>query len=314
MHVGDKITGDIRSNSIDRLTMQNNCLENNPHILCPIDLSEASERVVAYALSFAAYFDAKLTFLHVCTRPPDVYFRFFPDVTGYLKSLEEDIQLEVSAYRQHLKLKDEIIIRYGTVNQEVLQFVQDEDVDMIVLDAGSFTSNATVLLSTEAQKIIRKATCPVLTVHGKKTSAKIDRILCPVDLSERSYRALKTAAVLSLRFDATITLLHVVELHEFRKRRTNIFRSEEAFAHMCEVLKSEMAIPEDLANLPIKKEIRRNVDAAAEIAYFAEQEGSDLITLTTHGHGYWPRMLLGSVTEKIVQIAPCPVLTVHIQK
>ena len=83
---------------------------------------------------------------------------------------------------------------------------------------------------------------------------------------------------------------------------------------MSKLLMSEMQIPEELSDVRIERVVRRNVDAAAEISYFADQNEIDLIMLTTHGHGYWPRVLLGSVTEKVVQISPCPVMTVRVKK
>ena len=171
-----------------------------------------------------------------------------------------------------------------------------------------------MLLSTDTQKVIRKAECPVLTVYGKRTKAKIERILCPVDLSSRSYRALQEAATLARKFKAKIYLIHVVELHEFEKKSVKKFSSDEAFSKFSELLKKEMIVPDDMQDIEVEKVVRRNIDAAAEIDHFASEENIDLITITTHGRGYWPRVLLGSVAEKVLQIAPCPVLTIRVKK
>ena len=110
-----------------------------------------------------------------------------------------------------------------------------------------------------------------------------------------------------------IYLMHVVELHEFEKRKVKQFSSDEAFAQLSQLAKDEMTIPSELKDVEIEKIVKRNIDAAAEIAYFATENDIDLIMLTTHGRGYWPRVLLGSVTEKVIHISPCPVLTVRVR-
>jgi nucleotide-binding universal stress UspA family protein len=51
--------------------------------------------------------------------------------------------------------------------------------------------------------------------------------------------------------------------------------------------------------------------AADEVARIAEEEGVDLIVISTHGHTGFQRFLLGSVTERVIRYAPCPVLSVR---
>ncbi|MBN2013374.1 universal stress protein [candidate division KSB1 bacterium] len=284
------------------------------NILCPIDLSTSAQNVVKYAISFAGHYNTAIRFVHVSTHPPEVYYRFFPDVTGYLKSLEDDVQVQIEEFKKKLPEAIDINVRYGTVYQEILQYTQDEAIDLIILAAGGFAATHIPVLSTESQKVIRKAECPVLTLHGKRTEARIKRILCPVDLSDRSYRALDEAVELARNFQAKIYLVHVVEMHEFKKRRVKAYSSDEAFNRMSEMLKSEMKVSDQFSDVEIERVVRRNVDAAAEIVNYAKDQEIDLITLSTHGHGYWPRVLLGSVTEKVLQIAPCPVLTIRVKK
>lgn len=283
-------------------------------ILCPIDFTEHSEHAVKYAISFSKRFNIKPQILHVSTKPPEVYYRFFPDVTGYLKAVERDVQNQLKEFIQKFNVQLDPVIRYGTVYQDIIQFVEDENIDLIIMAAKGFSISGDQVLSTVTQKVIRKAECPVLAVYGKSTRADIKKILCPIDLSPRSYKGLLQAANLARKFKAKIYLLHVVELHEFEKREIRKYSSAEAFSKLSQLLMDEIQIPNEIKDLPIEKVIRRNIDAAAEIDYFASTNKIDLITLTTHGRGYWPRVLLGSVTEKVAQIAPCPVLTVRIKK
>ncbi|MBD3289231.1 hypothetical protein GF337_10540 [candidate division KSB1 bacterium] len=282
-------------------------------ILVPIDFTNISKKTVKYAISFGAKFDKIPQVLHVSTKPPEVYYRFFPDITGYLSAIEENTQNKLNEFVHAISPDIDGILRYGTVYQEVVQYVEDESVDLIIISARSHTYSTKQPLGTITRKIIRKAECPVLTVYGKRETANIRKILCPLDLSEPSYQGLEQAVSLARKFNAKVYLLHVIELHEFDKQGIKKYSSEEAFETLTDAFQREIKIPSEYEDVKIEKVIRRNMDAAAEIVYFASSENIDLITLTTHGRTYWPRVLLGSVTEKVAHIAPCPVLTVRLK-
>ena len=73
-------------------------------VLCPLDFSAISEKTVKYALSFSQQFGISPQFLHVSTKPPDVYYRFFPDVTGYLRTVEENVQDQANKFVKRLEI------------------------------------------------------------------------------------------------------------------------------------------------------------------------------------------------------------------
>ncbi len=282
-------------------------------ILVPIDFTNISKKVVKYAISFGSKFNITPQVLHVSTKPPEVYYRFFPDITGYLSAIEENTQNKLTEFVYDISPDLKGVLRYGTVYQEVIQYVQDESIDLIIISARGQTYSTRQPLGTISRKIIRKAECPVLTVYGKRETGNIRKILCPLDLSEQSYQGLHQAVGLARKFNAKIYLLHVIELHEFDKQEIKKYSSEEAFETLTDAFQKEIKIPSEYNDVKIEKVIRRNIDAAAEIVYFATEKSIDLITLTTHGRSYWPRVLLGSVTEKVAHIAPCPVFTVRIK-
>ena len=69
-------------------------------ILCPVDFSEISENTVKYAISFGKEFEVKPQILHVSTKPPEVYYPFFPDATAYLKAVEQDTKFQLKEFVQ----------------------------------------------------------------------------------------------------------------------------------------------------------------------------------------------------------------------
>ena len=142
-------------------------------------------------------------------------------------------------------------------------------------------------------------------------SIHIRRILCPLDFSENSEHALLYAREFARAHDAELILLHVIELP-------------------VTYLAADVALPAD----SLERQRQRSqgiLDAVVEetrrewprtrsrleegnphpwIVLAAREEGIDLIVMGTHGRTGLAHVLMGSVAEKVVRMAPCPVLTV----
>ena len=286
-------------------------LDNLNKILCPVDLSEKSSILLQYAISFSKKFDTLPEILHVSTRPPDVYYRFFPDVAGVLKRIEQDAQSQMKKFTSRLGAELEATIRYGTVYEEIVNYANEDNFDLTIIDSDSYSTIEGHHLSLAVQKVIRKADCPVLTVYGERPEADIRKIVCPLDFSTYSYQGLASAALLARKFNARLYVHHVVELADFKKTGVQF---DDDFVGLLNSLEEELKIPDEMNDLDIEKVITSNDDAADGIVDFARNEEVDLIAMTTHGRSYLPRLLLGSVAERVLQTAPCPVLTLRVHK
>jgi nucleotide-binding universal stress UspA family protein len=141
---------------------------------------------------------------------------------------------------------------------------------------------------------------------------QIRRILCPVDFSEFSRRALEYAAALSRLYEAELTVLHVGPLGPTVSGRERT-PSQTALAPLdgeplAEELRSLFGETADHRPTPELRVLSGPV--VGTILDVAGEVNADLIVLGTHGRTGFERFVLGSVTEKIVRKAPCPVLTV----
>lgn len=134
---------------------------------------------------------------------------------------------------------------------------------------------------------------------------QIKRILFPIDFSEHSRGAVAYAEALAGRFDAELTLLHVVEPAAYNGVPDDLRRIDVA----------EMAdwLGADRRYFNVQFAVERG-EAAQQIAKYACAHGSDLILMPTRGMGLYRRLTLGSNTAKVLHDAECPVWTgVHLK-
>jgi len=144
-------------------------------------------------------------------------------------------------------------------------------------------------------------------------------ILVPTDFSDGSRYALRTAAEVAHLCGATLVMLHVAELPPVLDAGTMIrpegtgtamslqdFTRDQALGWMaadCEAIALDARVP-----------VRQVVEigpAVSTVLEVAAREGADLLVLGTHGRTGFAKLMLGSVTERIVRQASIPVLTVR---
>ncbi|MBW2531848.1 MAG: universal stress protein [Deltaproteobacteria bacterium] len=123
------------------------------------------------------------------------------------------------------------------------------------------------------------------------------RILVPIDFSASTPRTLAYAAEFARAFGVRLDVLHVCALHEESVG--------EAQREM------DTAIPDDLNDVVERRHIVRALSADLGIIHEARERAAGLIIMGTHGRSGLRHVLLGSIAERVVQLAGCPVLTVR---
>lgn len=141
-----------------------------------------------------------------------------------------------------------------------------------------------------------------------ETPFEIRRILVPVDFSEPSVHALRYARELAVQHGASITVLHVVEpFHADMLMDTGDLQRERR-RQAQDLLRALVA--GEFGAGKAKAELRAGHPVEV-ITRFARESKADLVVLATHGRTGVPRALIGSVAERVVRHASCPVLVVR---
>jgi nucleotide-binding universal stress UspA family protein len=144
---------------------------------------------------------------------------------------------------------------------------------------------------------------------------QLTKVLVPTDFSEPSAKALVYGQALARRFGASLHVLHAIEAplaqgwdaygfaDVLPQRRAQVLAEAQR--------RLEEAVPQAERDRVPTELVTRLGDPRGEIARFAQERGIDLIVMGTHGRGGMTHLLMGSVAERVVRTAPCPVLTVR---
>ncbi len=159
---------------------------------------------------------------------------------------------------------------------------------------------------------------PALGYDRKQPMKPIRTILVPVDFSENSRKALEYAADLASRYGATLDVLHVWSVVTFLPTDTPLNAGPQAELVRLVQTNAEAELEKFLAEARQQgvsvTHARAELGVPAQaILDAAKQGGYDLIVMGTRGRGRFAQVLLGSVAERVVRHAHCPVLTVHEQ-
>ena len=146
-------------------------------------------------------------------------------------------------------------------------------------------------------------------------SALARSILVATDFSQASELAIEAAALLAKQNQASLTVVHVyvplpsapmVEDPKTGLLMADDFTRKELHGRLDELAKRKLA---DIPN--VKLAVMASQSAADGICHYAEHEDCDMIVISTHGRTGLARMLIGSVAERVVRHAHCPVLTLR---
>ena len=140
----------------------------------------------------------------------------------------------------------------------------------------------------------------------------LKKILCPIDHSDCSKDALRYAVSFAMKDEAKLLLLHVIDIRSFNEgldAMSTQIPNEETIEQLR--VKLINCIPEEIRNdMDVEAIVSQGIPFA-EIISTAKKKEIDMIVIGSHGRTGLSHIMLGSVSEKVVRKAPCPVLTVR---
>jgi nucleotide-binding universal stress UspA family protein len=140
------------------------------NILVPIDFSDYSKNALRYAVEFAEIFKAKLFLVYVIE--PMIYPTDFSIGQVAIPAVENDLSARAEEELNNLvkteingRVESQIIIKSGKPFLEIIETAAELDIDLIIIATHGHTGVEHLLFGSTAEKVVRKAPCPVLTLR-----------------------------------------------------------------------------------------------------------------------------------------------------
>lgn len=286
-------------------------------VLVPVDFSKHADAAIDTAIEVASRYDASITLLNVfepaaLAFPDDPSFYAGPITADAMADLRKALEKKRDAALAKGAKRVFIEQSRGNPPAAIKDFADAGPYDLIVMGTLGRTGLAHFFLGSVAERVVRTASCAVLTVHERPKS--FTKILVPTDFSAGGKVALDAAIDLAARWHASITLLNVYEPVAYAfPTGSSIYASLPVDG----VIKDQLASLDELRRSALAKGAKqveiaqRTGHPPTEIRNVARDGGFDLIAMGTHGRSGIAHMLIGSVAERVVRTAPCPVLTIR---
>ncbi len=316
-------------------------------ILVPLDGSPRAESALAVAARVARASDGTIVLLQVISIPatytPYIYGPDMAQSPMYAQQLIEIEQANAEKYLAEIAKLDtlagihvEITVIPGTAGMTIIDTVSEEHIDLIVMSSHGQTGFKRWALGSVAQHVSRHSPVPVLVLREDgtaPTSEFPDRLrplrsiiaLVALDGSKMAEATLEPAAnlvaALAAPSQGTLILSTVVNRQSDRNKPEKEDVLEEARKYLVGVAERLQGGDLGKLNLAIEWSIEESKDVADALIKAAESgistesshefTGCDLIAIATHGRGGMQRLVMGSVTERVLGATKLPMLIVR---
>jgi nucleotide-binding universal stress UspA family protein len=289
----------------------------NKSILVTIDFSEYSKTALDICLGASRCMKTKLYVLHTIEKFPHDYRHLLSGTThaDMKQKLEEDAIDKIKAMiPDEIRETGDIIpmVRFGKPFLEIIQVAKEENVDLLVVGTHGRAGVDRVMLGSVAERIVRKAGCPVMVIKGRKyTSFK--RIIVPIVFSDCARKALEYAIATARSHNSRLTILHVYE-ESFVEPYVNAANSEEEAEKIMKEIEwanetkyDEFLKTIDLRGVEYDKLLIKGIPET-EIVEVAMEQQADLVVMGTHGRAGIMHILIGSTAEEVVRAVHCDII------
>ena len=270
-------------------------------ILFPTDFSDCADAALEYAVLTAKKYKASLEFLYVdeatyLLNPMGPYgdndlHQLSDNVTSYAdKKLDDTIQ------RLHHGVVGHKHVVIGRPYYQIVETARSIKADMIIMGTHG-ESGINAIIGSNAERIVRQAPCPVMTIRQKRDANHICRMLIPVDFSDMCRQTMKQIIAYARDFACELTLVYVSVSHK-NETEKGIQDDFERFLSRI-----------DITGVIYRTMMVKAHTEGAGIIECAVKNEIDVIAMGTHGRTGLKRVLMGSVTSEVVNNSPVPVVT-----
>jgi nucleotide-binding universal stress UspA family protein len=289
-------------------------------VFCAVDFSETSSVALTHATQLAARHRAGLVLGHVVEPLPVVAYPILmvpADAELDLCQFANERLEELANTVRKSGLTVVTVLEQGPPGIHLIEMAEKAHADIVVIGTRGLMGFEHLLLGSTAEYVVRRSTCPVLTVHPANVSPRdpIEMVIVPTDLSPdataagdafiRIFDGVERPRVVLVFADPTPPYLEPFQHQTLEKWGQPDERKSDIDERMAPTVAKLTS-----AGFEVENAILDGGPVQAVTA-LAEERDADMIVMTTHGRSAVANMLVGRTAQRIVQHAPCPVLTLR---
>jgi len=278
-------------------------------ILWATDFSDEAREAFTYADIFAKTFGAEILGLHVLPGfSPEHYQSAIVVINELKKRTEHMMNVAVEKFESFQKAKGvtfEYFIKDGNAAKVIVETAEDQKADLIVIGRKGLSAIERLFIGNVANQVLRHSSIPILITKKKSGKPRFKKILVPTDFSEQEEVERDYAWKLAKGFDADITLLHILELHDYEFPPRVL---DEMLDSVLKKLKQRRRREKE--DIKVTEDVTRAIDAPVGIVDYADMHKMDLLVISTCGQSKLERFFLGSTTEKVISYSHTPIFVI----
>jgi nucleotide-binding universal stress UspA family protein len=275
-------------------------------ILLAIDFSKSSDNLIKNAINIAKTFESGIILIHIL--PGDIKNE---KVRKMIKDVAESQLQQINERIEKEGVKTEpAILKFGKHFDEIIHVANKKNVNLIMIGAGEKIKKDLFKLGTTAEKLVRRSDKPVLVLKKNSDLKSVKRILCPVDFSVESRLALNNAINIARRYNAKLYILNVSEPINLSYKELKLKWKDINELNRKDLEVEMSSFLKDFNLIDVKWEsFVKTGDPSQKILKLIKKKETDLLVMGSSGKSSIHRMIMGSVTEKVIREVPCSFLT-----
>ncbi len=278
-------------------------------ILWVTDFSDEAQEAFVYAKLFAKTFNAKLIALHVVPDfSPTLYSMtavIKSELTKRLTEMKKEAERKLTRLQKKQRFEFKSIVMEGNASKKIIETSEKQKVDLIIMGKRGTSAIEKLFIGSVANQVLRNATVPILLTKKRTGKPVFKRILVPTDFSKQEEVERDFAWKLAKGLDSDITLLHVLELHDYEFSPRAL---DDMFDSVLKRLKRRKASEKE--DIRVTEDVYRAINASLGVVDYADTEKFDMIVISTCVHSKLERFFLGSTTEKVISYSNIPIFAI----
>ena len=274
-------------------------------ILVPCDFSEQAICAFRMAIDLSEQSKREVHLLHVVELPVMHDSMLMPTLAFEATLLKE---LGDNAENQFSKLKAEYAsdipivtkVVFGSTSMMILDYIKEAEIELVVMGTKGASGLRELVIGSNAEKIVRRAPCPVITVRKYSSPHAIKNIVFPNSLEQDQEDLVQHVKALQDFFKASLHIVWINTPGNFTSDNVTLVRLKD-FAKRFMLKDYTLSVFNDTFE-------------ESGVISFAHAIKADMIAMGTHGRRGLNHVMSGSVAEDVVNHIDCPIWTYTIKK